>query len=84
MVASSAVLMAWKAKKSMNPLGACIFPEKTNLRPVRSMNAHKATQPVPGNKTLASNLIAKAWNDATELHTVDTLGAAKIVSRKWA
>ena len=84
MVASSAVLMAWKAKNSMNPLGACIFPEKTNLRPVRSMNAHKATQPVPGNKTLASNLIAKAWNDATELHTVDTLGAAKIVSRKWA
>ena len=84
MVASSAVLMAWKAKKSMNPLGSCIFPEKVNLRPVRSKNIHKATQPVPGNRTLASNLIAKSWNDATELHSVDTLAAAKIVSRKWA
>ena len=68
----------------MNPLGSCIFPEKVNFRPVRSKNIHKATQPVPGNKTLASNLIAKSWNNATELHSVDTLAAAKIVSRKWA
>ena len=39
---------------------------------------------VPGNRTLASSLIAKSWNNATELHSVDTLAAAKIVSRKWA
>ena len=84
MVASSAVLMVWKAKKSMNPLGKCLFPPKSSLRPIRSSNLNKATQPVPGNRTLATNLMAKGWNHATELHSVNTLGAAKIVSRKWA
>ena len=84
MVASSAVLMVWKAKKSMNPLGKCLFPPKSTLRPIRSLNLNKATQPVPRNRTLTTNLMAKGWNHATELHSVDTLGAAKIVSRKWA
>ena len=68
----------------MNPIGNCIFPEKEALRPVRSINKNKATQPVPGNRTLAANLIAKSWNSAKELQSVDTLGAAKIASRKWA
>ena len=83
-VASSVVLMAWKAKRSMNPIGNCIFPKKEAWRPVRSINENKATQPVPGNRTLAANLMTKSWNSAKELHSVDTLGAAKIASRKWA
>ena len=82
-VASSSVLMVWKAKKSMNPLGKCLFPERSTDRPIRSMHLNKATQPVPGNRTLATNLMAKAWNSA-QIHDVETLGAAKIASRKWA
>ena len=39
---------------------------------------------VPGNNTLAANLMARAWNSSTELHTVTTIGAAKSVARKWA
>ena len=36
------------------------------------------------NFTLAANLMARAWNLSTELHTVTTIGAAKLVVRKWA
>ena len=42
------------------------------------------TQPVPGNNTLAANLMARAWNSSTELRTVTTIGATKPVARKWA
>ena len=34
--------------------------------------------------TLATNLMAKAWNSSTELQTVTTIEAAKSVARKWA
>ena len=44
----------------------------------------KATQPVPGNNTLAANLMARAWNSSTELQTMTTIGAAKSVAWKWA
>ena len=54
------------------------------MRHTRSINSTNATQPVPGNNTLAANLMARAWNSSTELHTVTTLGAAKLVARKWA
>ena len=43
----------------------------------------KAIQPVPGNNTLAANLMAGAWNSSSELQTV-TIGAARSVARKWA
>ena len=49
----------------------------------RSINHLKAIQPVPGNNTLATNLMSRAWNSSTELHTVITIGAAKSVTRKW-
>ena len=49
-----------------------------------TINSANATQPVPGNNTLAANLMARAWNSSTELHTVTTLGAAKLIARKWA
>ena len=53
-------------------------------RQTRSINSTNATQPVPGNSTLAANLMARAWNSSTELHTVTTVGAAKVIARKWA
>ena len=84
MVASSAAVMVWKSKQSRDPLGCCLFPKRNSVRPTRSKNAHKATQPVPGNKTLAANLMARCWNNATELHEVKTLGEAKTTARKWA
>ena len=84
MVASSAAVMVWKSKQSRDPLGCCLFPKRSSVRPTRSKNAHKATQPVPGNKTLAANLMARCWNNATELHEVKTLGEAKTTARKWA
>ena len=39
---------------------------------------------VPGNKTLAANLMARAWNSSIELQTVTTIGAARTVAQKWA
>ena len=48
------------------------------------MNLNKVSQPVPGDRTLATNLMARAWNDAREIHDVETLGAAKLIARKWA
>ena len=44
----------------------------------------KAIQPVPGNNTLAANLMAGAWNSSSELQSVTTIGAARSVARKWA
>ena len=76
--------MVWKAKRCMDPLGKCLFPPKTSLRPIRTTNLNKATQPVPGNRTLATNIMARSWNSAVELHSVGTLEAAKSASRKWA
>ena len=83
-VASTSVVMVWKAKKQMNPLGKLLFPERNILRPTRMVNSNKAKQPVPGNCTLATNLMARAWNVATDLHNVETLGVAKEKARKWA
>ena len=54
------------------------------MRHTRSINSTNAAQPVPGNNTLAANLMAMAWNLSTELRTVTTIGAAKLVAQKWA
>ena len=84
MVASQTALMVWKSKKAKDPLGRKLFPDRSIMRHTRSINSTNATQPVPGNNTLAANLMARAWNSSTELHTVTTIGAAKSVARKWA
>ena len=84
MVASQTAVMVWKSKKAKDPLSKHLFPDRSIMRQTRSINCVNATQPVPGNKTLASNLMAKAWNLSTELHSVTTIGAAKSVARKWA
>jgi len=47
-------------------------------------NCVKAIQPVPGNNTLAANLMARTWNSSSELQAVTTIGAARSVARKWA
>ena len=84
MVASQTALMVWKSKKANDPLGRNLFPIRSIRRQTRSINSTNATQPVPGNSTLAANLMARAWNSSTELHTVTTVGAAKVIARKWA
>ena len=40
--------------------------------------------PVPGHSTLAANLMARAWNQAPNLQTASSLGAAKSAAHKWA
>ena len=77
-------MVVLKSKKLNDLLGKILISEKNSLRTIRSINANKATQPVPGNRTLATNLMARAWNDARDLHDVETLGAAKSNARKWA
>ena len=84
MVASQTAVMVWKSQKAKDPLGTRLFPNRTISRTTRSINSNKATQRVPGNNTLAVNLMARAWNSATELQTATTLGAAKSAARKWA
>ena len=84
MVASQTAFMVRKSKKAKDPLGRKLFPVRSIMRHTRSINSTYATQPVPGNNTLAANLMSRAWNSSTELHTVTTIGAAKSVARKWA
>ena len=84
MVASQTAFMVWKSYKAKDCLGRTLFPKRSIQRTTRSINCLKATQPVPGNNTLAANLMARAWNSSTELHNVTTIGAAKSVARKWA
>ena len=52
----------------------------TNISPRRESDV-KAIQPVPGNNTLAANLMARAWNSSSELQTATTIGAARTVAR---
>ena len=66
------------------PLGKYLFPKRSIMRPTRSINYVKAVQPVPGNNTLAANLMARAWNSSSELQTATTIGAARTVAQKWA
>ena len=44
----------------------------------------KAIQPVPGNNTLAANLMARAWNSSSELQTATTIEAARMIAQKRA
>ena len=84
MVASQTALMVWKSNKTKDPLGKYLFPKRSIMRPTRSINYVKAVQPVPGNNTLAANLMARAWNSSSELQTATTIGAARTVAQKWA
>ena len=48
------------------------------------MDSKNISQPVPGFHMLPSNLMARIWNTVPGLQTASTLGAAKILARKWA
>ena len=60
MVTSQTALMVWKSNKAKDSLGRNLFPNRSIIMPTRSINCLKATQPVPGNNTLAANLMARA------------------------
>ena len=83
-VASIVATMVWKSKQSMDPLGQCLFHERPSLRSTRSTSSKEIPQPVPGYPMLATNLMARVWNNIPDLHNATTLGAARVISRKWA
>ena len=71
----------------MDPLGSILFPTQSvpiDKMCLRSANSGKAKLPVPGYGNLAANLLARTWNEAPELQSAITLGAAKTAARKWA
>ena len=37
-----------------------------------------------GNDILAANLLARAWNEASDLQNATNLGVAKLAASKWA
>ena len=68
----------------MNPLGQCLFQEKTSVRLTRAQTSKEIQVPVPGYPNLACNIMARIWNNVHELQSATTLGAAKAIARKWA
>ena len=83
-VASIMATTVWKSKQSMDPLGQRLFRERTCVRKLRSATSNETPQPVPGYPKLASNLMARIWNDIPELRNATTLSAARVISKKWA
>ena len=83
-VASIMAVTVWKSKQSMDPLGRCLFQDRSTIRTTRSVTSNKIHPPVPGYPTLASNLMARVWNNVPELQNASTLAAARRISRKWA
>ena len=88
MVASASAITIWKSKMWMDPLGSLLFLSKMVNPPknmtTRSENSNHAKPPVPGYGILAANLLARTWNEATQLQNAPSLGAAKSAARKWA
>ena len=84
MVTSQTALMVWKSNKAKDSLDRYLLPDRSIIRPTRSINSLRATQTVPGNNNLAANLIARNWKSATKLQTLTTIGAAKLAAQKWA
>ena len=83
-VACTTAVTVWKSKQSMNPLGQCLFQKRPSQKCTRSQSSKEIRPPVPGYPYVATNLMARIWNNTPELHTAQTLGAAKTISRKWA
>ena len=88
MVASTSATTVWKSKMCMDPLGSLLFPSEmknpTQTMSTRSQSCSGAKPPVPGNNTLAANLLARAWNEAPCLKNAHTLGSAKLAAKRWA
>ena len=83
-VASIMAVTVWKAKQSHNQLGRRLFQKRPNLKTTRSVSSSKIDLPVPGYPKMATNLMARVWNDVPDLHSASTLAAAKRISQKWA
>ena len=83
-VASITAVSVWKAKQSMNPLGQCLFKEPNKSRTTRSDFSTEIRPPVPGYPMLATNNMARIWNDVPELRSASTLAAAERAAGKWA
>ena len=77
-------VLAWKSKQEMNPLGVRLFSTKVTVKNTRLASSSDISPPVPGFQTLPLNLLAKVWNNVPGLQAATTLGAAKILARKWA
>ena len=87
MVAATSATMVWKSKMHQDPLNSLLFPkqpERVLALGLRSSESKNARLPVPGHSTLAANLMARAWNQAPNLQTASSLGAAKSAAHKWA
>ena len=83
-VASIMAIMVWKSKHAMNPLGIRLFRETPSNRITRFSASNNICQPVPGQSSLASNVMARILNSMPGLQSASTLGAAKSLTQKWA
>ena len=88
MVAYSSAVMVWKSKQRMDPLGSLLFPEEPinpefNIE-LLSAKSRKTDIPVPGHGTLAAILLARSWNESTDIQNATTLSADKTAARKWS
>ena len=73
---------------NMDPLGIRVF-SRTVVKPTghivtRSEKNVKAKLPAPGHSTLASNLLARIWNESQYLQNSKTPAAAKMAARKFS
>ena len=83
-VASVTALTVWKSKQFMDPLGCCLFQERSSIRSTRSKSAKDIRPPVPGYPTLATNIMARVWNSVPGIENANSFSAAKRISREWA
>ena len=83
-VGSIMAVTVWKSKQSMDPLGQCLFQDRPSMRSKRSQYSADIRPPIPGYPTLASNLMARVWNSVPGLQNASSLGAARVISLKWA
>ena len=82
--ASVMAVTVWKSRQSMNPIGQCLFKEKSCIRSTRFQNSKEIQLPVLGYPNLASNLMARVWRNIPALQNASSLGAARAILRKWA
>ena len=78
-VAAITATTVWKSKKSMNPLGQCLFHERLSLKFTRSTTSKEIPLHVPGYSLLATNTMVRVWSNIPELQNAVTLGEARSI-----
>ena len=72
----------------MDPLGSLLFSKTATKHPgrimTRSKNMCNARLPAQGCRTIAANLLARAWNKSTDLQNAKTLWAAKLAAKNFS